>query len=324
LYGNSEGERMERKKITSILQLVLVTVFWGIGFPAMKIVSGSVTPFYQVGIRFFIATVVLIILFHSRLRYINRKLIKDGLILSGILFCTYIFATIGIGYTTSSRASFFCCLAVIIVPFLLWLVCKNKIKIKSVISAIICTIGLFVISYTSDMGISFNLGDILCLMCSVCSATHLITTEKFIKDNDPALLTLIQMAFISILGLMVALCIEDFPVEIKETSLYALLFIGIFGTALGFFMQTNAQQYIDSTRVGIIFSLEPVNGVIASYILLGDSMGARSIIGGILIFVALIHSEIDIKSFVKKLKNEQQGDEGLIIEREEISNLEEE
>lgn len=316
---------MRRKGITSILQLVLVTVFWGIGFPAMKIVSDSVTPFYQVGIRFFVATVVLVVLFFSRLKNMNKKLVKDGLILSVILFCTYVFATVGIGYTTSSRASFFCCLAVIIVPFLLWLVCKSKIKMKAVISAIICTIGLFVISYTRDMGISVNFGDILCLMCSVCSATHLIATEKFIKDNDPALLTLIQMFFISMLGLGVAFCMEDFPVGIKTTSLYALLFIGIFGTALGFFMQTNAQQYIDSTRVGIIFSLEPVNGAIASYIILGDSMGVRSVIGGILIFSALIYSEIDLKNFIGKTKKKTQSDVELPVETEQkINSLQEE
>lgn len=292
---------MTKKEILGILQLVLVTVFWGIGFPAMKIVSYSITPFYQIGFRFLIATVVLIILFHGRLKNFNRKVVKDGVVLSGLLFLTYVFATVGIGYTTSSRASFLCCVSVIIVPFLLWLVYKRKIKRKAVISAIICTIGLFVISYTRDLGLSFNFGDALCLMCSVCTASHLIATEKFIKGNDPALLTLAQMFFISMYGFVVAFCIEDFPMQIEASSLYSLFFIGIFCTACAFFMQTNVQQHIESTRVGIIFSIEPVNGAIASYILLGDDMGTQSVIGGALIFSALIYSELDFKKIVTKL-----------------------
>ncbi|HVI42920.1 MAG TPA: DMT family transporter, partial [Anaerovoracaceae bacterium] len=184
------------KEILGTYGLVIVALFWGLGFPAVKVVSGSLPTFYLIGLRFLIASILLSIIFFRRLKEINKALVRSAFILSIILFFTYGFATIGIQYTTSAKASFFSCLGLLVVPIIMSLIFKEKIKTKVVISIIICTVGLFLISYTRGMGLYLSSGDIICLGCSVCGAVHLVITSRVANDRDPALLTIVQSLFI--------------------------------------------------------------------------------------------------------------------------------
>lgn len=275
-------------------KLVLVTIFWGIGFPCMKLVSEELTTFSQIGCRFLVATIVLMIMFYKKIHLLNMSALKNGALLSIFLFLTYVLATKGIELTTSSRASFFCCLAVIIIPIYNVIFFKAKLVAKNIISIIVCVLGIFMLSYSKGIALNLNSGDILCLMCSCCSAGHIVLTEKIAKNNDPAVVTLIQMAFISVFAFVLSFFSTDevIPTIVSLKTILSLLFIGIFGTGVAFYWQTLCQKSVSSIRVGIIFSLEPVNGALASWIFIGDALGIQHMIGGTLIFISLIVSEI--------------------------------
>lgn len=294
---------MDRKtELLGISKLLLVTVFWGVGFPAIKLASESFGTFYQVGFRFLIAAVTLAVIFRKKLKYIDKKLIKSSLILSVALFLTYVFATKGLEYTTASKAAFFCCTSVVIVPIINLFVLRKRVPAKAIVSIIICTLGIFIISYTKDMGFNMQLGDLICIICACCTALHIVMTERLVKDSDPALMTLMQSVFISIFAFIPASVVEPFPTDVQLPALLAILFMGIFCTALAFYLQTSCQKDIDSTKVGIVFSLEPVNGAIASCIILGETLGMNIVVGGALIFFSLVYSELKPKD-LKKLKN---------------------
>lgn len=280
-----------KKETLGAYGIIVVALFWGLGFPALKVISYSIPTFYLIGLRFFIAFVLLCIIFYKRLKKINKALIRSAFILSIFLFFTYAFATLGIKYTTSAKASFFSCLGLLVVPIILRLVYKEKVKTKVIISIIICTIGLFLISYTRGMGLYLSTGDIICLGCSVCGAVHLVFTGRVANDRDPALLSTLQLLFISIWSFAAALVLEDFPVRIPLSHWGIMGFLAIFCTAVAFVLLCTCQRYINSSRVGVILTIEPVSGAIFSTILLGDQLGINGIIGGALIFIGLIYME---------------------------------
>lgn len=280
-----------KKETLGAYGIIIVALFWGLGFPALKVISYSIPTFYLIGLRFFIAFVLLCIIFYKRLKKINKALIRSAFLLSIFLFFTYAFATLGIKYTTSAKASFFSCLGLLVVPIILRLVYKEKVKTKVVISIIICTIGLFLISYTRGMGFYLSTGDIICLGCSVCGAIHLVFTGRVANDRDPALLSTVQLFFISIWSFAAALVLEDFPVSIPLSHWGIMGFLAIFCTAVAFVLLCTCQRYINSSRVGVILTIEPVCGAIFSTILLGDRLGINGIIGGALIFIGLIYME---------------------------------
>lgn len=280
-----------RKETLGAYGLVIVALFWGLGFPSLKVVSGSIPTFYLIGLRFFIAAVLLCIIFIKKLKEINKALVRSAFTLSVFLFLTYIFATLGIQYTTSAKASFFSCLGLIVVPIILRLFFKEKVKRKVILSIMICTAGLFLISYTHGMGLYLSTGDIICLGCSVCGAFHLVITGRVANDRDPALLSILQMCFISVWSFAAALILEDFPKSIPPLHWSILVYLSVCATAIAFFLQVVCQRYINASRVGVILAIEPVSGALFSALLLGDRLGLNGIIGGAMIFASLIFME---------------------------------
>lgn len=280
-----------KKEILATYGLVIVALLWGIGFPALKVISGSIPAFYLIGLRFLIASVLLAILFHKKFKKINKELIRSAFILSLFLFLTFIFATFGIQYTTSAKASFFSCLGLLVIPIILRFVYREKISKRVTVSILICTAGLFLISYTKGMGFALSSGDIICLGCSVTGAFHVVITGRVANNQDPALLAAIQLFFISIWAFSAALFLEDFPRSFSLFQLSNLLFLSIFCTAIAFVMQAACQRYISSSRTGVVFSIEPVSGALFSALLLGDHLGFSGILGGALIFSSFIYME---------------------------------
>lgn len=269
--------------------MIFVSLIWGLGFPALKVVS-DIPSFGIISIRFCVATLLLLIVFIGRLRNLDKKLIRNGFILSIFLFLTYVFCTLGIKYTSSAKASFFSCLGVLIIPLLSRLLFKTKITRRIGICIAVSTTGLLLISYSKGMGMVLAPGDIICIGASVCGALHVIFVGKLAQDQDPALLTIVQLFFISGWASAASFLFEDFPVGISNFQIFILLFLGIFCTAAAFLIQTWSQQRLSASRTGIILAIEPVSGAIFSAVLLGDHIGINWLVGGSLIFASLVYS----------------------------------
>jgi drug/metabolite transporter (DMT)-like permease len=280
-----------KKSLRADLSLLLVTIFWGAGFPATKIALQTMTPYYHIGIRFAVASLLLSIIFYKKLRNLNMDLIKPALILSSLLFATYAFQTVGIQYTTASKSSFFSGLAVLLVPVFSVFYLKAKLEFKTVISVITATLGLFLLSNTGA-DTNFNIGDFLTILCSICYAWQLLLTGTYVKKHDTTLLAIVQLFFVSLYGMTFAIISEPLPKDISMVSFWSLMFSAVFCTAFAFWVQTTAQKFTSSLHVALIFTMEPVFGALTSFLILGEVLGIRGIIGGILIVSAMLISEL--------------------------------
>ncbi|MBP7072879.1 MAG: DMT family transporter [Clostridia bacterium] len=279
-----------KKSLKADLALILVTIFWGAGFPATKIALQTMTPYYHIGIRFAVASLLLSLLFYKKLRSLNKNLIKPALILSSLLFATYAFQTVGIQYTTASKSGFFSGLAVLIVPLFSIFYLKTKLELKTIISVATATLGLFLLSYTGS-DFNFNIGDFLTILCSICYAWQLLFTGTYVQKHDATLLAIVQLFFVSLYGMAFAVILEPIPANMSVPSFWSLMFSAVFCTAFAFWMQTTAQKFTAASHIALIFTMEPVFGALTSFLLLNEMLGARGIIGGILIVSAMIISE---------------------------------
>jgi drug/metabolite transporter (DMT)-like permease len=281
-----------RKETLSTYGLIFVSIVWGLGFPALKVTSESIPTFYLIGLRFLMAFVFLFLFFFKKLKEMNKALIRSAFILSIFLYLCYICATLGIKYTTSAKASFFSCLGVLVIPVILRLFFREKVHKRVTISILVCTAGLFLISYTKGMGFYLSPGDIICLGCSFTGASHVILTGRVANDQDPALLATIQLFFISVWAFLTAFLLEDFPTSVPMFHWGVMLFLALFCTAIAFLLQCSCQRYISPARTGVIFAIEPVSGAFFSAWLLGDHLGINGIVGGAMIFASMIYMEL--------------------------------
>ncbi|MBA7552168.1 hypothetical protein ES705_44723 [subsurface metagenome] len=203
----------------------------------------------------------------------------------------YTLQTVGLKYTTATKAGFITGFSVVLVPIISFLLLKEKVSRDSVIGVALATLGLWFLNYNSSF--SFNLGDFLVLLCAFSFAMHIISVGLFSKKLDYVLLAITQITVVFVLSLFMALIFERSAIHLSYSSdiWWSILITGIFATALAFYMQNRFQRHSTATKTAIIFSGEPIFAAVFAYLLLGEKVSLIAWAGGLLIIFGMIVSQ---------------------------------
>lgn len=292
-----------KKSTFADLSLLFVAFIWGTTFVLVQNAISTMEPFAFNGFRFFIAFIILflsILLFQKhQLQLLSKKIVLSGFLLGFWLFLGYATQTLGLLYTTSSKAGFITGLSVVLVPFFSFLFLKQKPSFPAIIGVSIATVGLFLLTMTDIAAL--NIGDFFVLICAFGFAMHIIFTGKFSEQFPTLLLTTIQILTVSILSIISSFIFEDFNGMIKlsiissQSVIIALIVTSVFATALAFFAQTSFQKFTTPTRVALIFAMEPVFAAIAGYYWASERLSISAIIGCLFIFLGMVLAELPIE-----------------------------
>lgn len=269
------------------IYMFIATIFFGMTYVLTKICLNYSTELHIISFRFLIAFVISLIFLQRKIFPIKIKEILYSLILSVLLFMVFITMTIGVKYTTATNASFLISLSVIFIPFFSWIFNKEKPKKSIFIVLIIALIGIMLL--TLDKNLEFHIGDILCLICSLLFSFHVLITERFVKNNNPITLGVLQFGGVAILSFLVQYPIEKFTLPKNEKFWISLMILSVFCTALAYIIQTVSQKKLSSTLIGLILSLEPIFSGIFGYFILNEYLSPQQYIGAFLLLISIIY-----------------------------------
>ena len=287
-----------RKYIGEIL-LIITAIIWGSGFVASAVSLEYYTPYQILAGRFFIGALILCVLFHKKLKKLNKSVLIKGTILGVFLYLAFALQTVGLQFTTPSKNAFLTAVNVVIVPFIGFLLYKRKIDKYELFGAILAVIGVAILSL--KLSSEINIGDLLSLACAVGFAFHIFYTAKFVKTEDPVVLTIVQMVTAAAIAGITVLFRGESSFSMETEGMMNLLYLGVFSTTIAYLMQTVAQKYITETKAAIILSTESFWGMAFSVIILSEIMTGKMVIGAIIILCAILVSETKL-SFLKKNK----------------------
>lgn len=272
------------------IYMFIATIFFGMTYVLTKICLNYSTEFHIISFRFLIAFIVSLIFLQKKIFPIKIKEFIYSLILSIILFLVFITMTIGVKYTTATNASFLISLSVIFIPFFSWIFNKEKPKKNIFVVLIIALIGIMLL--TLDKNLELHIGDILCLICSLLFSFHIIITERFVRNNNPITLGVLQFGGVAILSFLVQYPIEKFSLPKNENFWISLLILSVFCTALAYIIQTVSQKKLSSTLVGFILSLEPIFSGIFGYFILNEYLSFQQYVGAFLLLISVIYVSV--------------------------------
>ena len=277
-----------KKESIGKLALLVATLLWGFGFIAVEnaLIYGW-SPLALLGARGIIGGTTLGLLSIQNKWYKDKKLLKAGIKVGIVMFAGFIFQTYGQLYSTPSTTAFLTTLYVVFTPLLSWLVLKQKMKKRLFISIILALVGSFVLCYRE--GMSFQLGDILILICALFFAIHIMLLDQH-HTLDPISFTAVQLLTTGILSLSGMLIMQESP---KMTAWWSVLYGGLIASALASCLQTYGQKYVKSSVASLILSLESVFGALCSLLFLNETLTINIIAGGTLLFVAVLTSELN-------------------------------
>lgn len=278
--------------------LTITAIIWGSGFVMSALALEYYSPYQILVIRFLIGALLLVLVFAKRLKKINKSALVKGAVLGVILYGAFALQTIGLQFTTPSKNAFLTAVNVVIVPFIGLLLYKRKLDWYELLGAMIALVGVAILSLTLTMEV--NMGDVLTLCCAVGFAFHIFFTAKFVQEEDPVLLTVIQMAVAALIGLITVVGIGDTKFSVETEGMLAVLYLAVFSTTIAFLLQTVAQKYVSETKAAILLSTESFWGMVFSVMLAYEVLTGRMLVGAIVIFIAILLSETKLKFLQKR------------------------
>lgn len=279
-----------KKSTLAKLALFLTAALWGSTFTISKLASAAFSASFIIASRFLIASVVLLFAAFPQRKQLNKKYLTDGFWMGLSLFISYILQVTGLTMDTSpGKSAFLCTTYSVMVPFIYWLVTKERPKARHILCVLICLTGVGILSLSGGWGMST--GDILTVLSGVPCAINIVISSIASKNKNVLLLTGVEMWVVTILAWIFVFAGREFPASFPMVAVGGIAFLGLFATALCLYMQAFGLKYAEPAIGGMIISLESVFGVIFSVIIYHEKITLRMIIGFAVIFAAILLSQ---------------------------------
>ncbi len=171
-----------KKPVYADLSLLIVAMIWGgSGFVVTKNALDHVLPYYLLSFRFMISFFLMALVFFKRLKNINLEDFKAGFIIGIFLFLGFATQTVGLNYTTAGKQAFITATNVVMVPFIYWGISKKRPDKYEIIAAILCFIGIGILSFESGLKMGYG-GEFLTFLCAIFFAIHISAIGYFAKS----------------------------------------------------------------------------------------------------------------------------------------------
>ena len=304
-------------KYTGEAALILMTIIWGGTFVIVKESLNDISSMLFIAIRFAIASSLLILFLLIKKIKVDTKAILPGIMLGVFLFSGFFFQTIGLKLTTATKSGFITGTLIVFIPFVQILVEKKFPTKGALIGTALVFTGLLFLSsggssitnFISELGASFNIGDILTLICAVFFAVHVVYIDVFSPKYNYWILLTTQLSTVAVLGFIASLLFSGFSVEaihidFTKYLIFGLLYTSLLATLLNIGFQTKFQKVVSPTKAGIIYSFEPIFAAIFAFFLLGEKISNFGLLGCALIFLGLIVAELFDSYFESKNESE--------------------
>lgn len=291
------------KQIKGTVLLLLCTVIWGSAFIAQSVGMDHIGPFTFQAVRCLLAVIVQVPMciiadrfkndgetFFSRWK--NKNLWKAGLLCGIPIFLACNLQQVGLVDTDAGKSAFLTAMYIVIVPiFEIFL--KRKPSKMIYISIALAVSGLYCLT---AVGVSrINTSDLLLLGCALAFSVQIILVDVIGLNVDALRLNMIQSLVCSVLSFVMVFIYETPTIESIWHSIIPLSYAGCLSMGIAYYFQIVGQKYLRPSAASIIFSMESVFAVIFGAIILRETMTAWEILGCVLMFAAMILSQIRFK-----------------------------
>ncbi len=305
-----------QKKLRANLMLLVAALIWGSTFVAQTTASDVVEPFTFLFSRSFIGFLFLIPVIALFNFQDNKKLgvgekpktlipskltITAGILCGVALTIASFCQQKGISLMTdnaSGKAGFITALYIVFTP-IFGVILKRRVPLIIAVCVPIATLGFYLLCIKSGFKIEF--GDILTLMSAFFFTFHILIIDYFMeKGANPIKTSCIQFLVVGIISLVLAFIFEKpNPLIIWDAKL-EIMYAGFLSSGIAYTLQIMAQKDADPTSATLIMSLESVFAVLSGWIVLGESLSGKELLGCLFVFVAVILAQVQLPLPKKK------------------------
>ena len=274
-----------RKPWLGTLALMLAALIWGSAFVAQRSGMEWNGPYTFNAVRCCIGAVALglaSLLLPKKRGADRRSTVIAGLCCGLCLFFATNLQQLGLVETDAGKAGFITTFYIVLGIFL-----GRRCGLFTWLAVALALAGLYFLCMTRD---SFTLrhSDLLVLLSALCYTVHIRLVDRVVDRADGVRMSCIQFAVCGLLSFIPAFTLEEPRLEALGQGIVPLLYAGLLSCGVAYTMQIVGQKHLRPTVASLIMSLESVFAVLSGWLILGERLTARELLGCGLVFAAVI------------------------------------
>lgn len=290
----SENLRGESPKLVYHLAALLIVLAWGVSFVSTKVLlDNGLRPAEIYIYRFLLAYLLVLCVCHKRL--LSNSL-RDELLFATCGLCGgsiyFIAENTALEYTLVSNVSLITAISPLLTTFLIGMIYKSERPNKGIyIGSVVALIGVACVIFNSSFVVKMNpIGDLLSLAAALSWAVYSLVLRK--------LNALYSIMFISrktfFYGVLTALPYMFTEPEITSPTVLLqadvwphMLFLGVFASMIAYVIWAQSVKHLGAITASNYIYLQPIVTLIASVIILSETitivgyLGCALILGGL-------------------------------------------
>ena len=292
--------------------LALFTVLvWGTTLVSTKILLKDFSPVEVLFTRFGIGLIVLFFMNHRPLKLKDKKheLYFIGAGITGITLY-YLFENIALTYSMASNVGILLACAPFFTGIISKIFMKDKLGKSFFIGFFFAILGILLINFNGQVVLKLNpIGDVLAVIAALIWAFYCLFIRKIAECEYDTVQTTRRVFCWGVLFMIPVLLIFGYhptmEALLKPVNLMNFLYLGIGACAICFVTWNFAMKVLGTIKSSVYLYLNPVITIIASAIILRETITQVAILGTALILVGLVISEWKGKALHHDTANEE-------------------
>jgi drug/metabolite transporter (DMT)-like permease len=280
----------EHLDLRGFLVLVVLTMLWGLNYPAIKIANLGFSPIFNAFLRSFIASAFGVgyclsikqPLFHKDMRLFHGFMV--GLLFGVEFVCIYL----GMRYTDATRAAILINCSPFVVVLGAFFFLKERLTVTKIVGVLLAFAGLYLVFHGKPRSWrpSMLFGDLLELAAAFLWGATTLYIKKYLAERvHPIHTFLYQLVFSVPVTFLCALILEPkWVLDVTGTVMTAIVYSSVIVAFASYFTWFRLIHAYPVSELAVFTFLSPVFGVAAGAIFLSEQLTIGLILG--LVFVS--------------------------------------
>lgn len=290
------------------LLLLLTTFIWGTAFLAQKLGADALGPFAMTVLRnllggaFLLGWIVV-----RRVRSAAehrpgvpvRRSVWAGICCGVPLFLAMLTQQIGIEQTTPGVCAFLTANYVLMVPVGAAILTRRLPSLVIWVGVTLSLVGTYFLSINGET-LSIGRGEAWTLLCAALFSVQMLCVDHYAKSSDVLAMSATQLFTCSVIGFPFLFLDTEWPRLLTflsslvphPLSLLPVFYCGVFSSGIAYTLQNFGQARTAPALAAILLSMESVFGALSGYVVLGDTLSARQLVGCSLVFTAAVLTSV--------------------------------
>jgi drug/metabolite transporter (DMT)-like permease len=281
------------------LGFIVICFFWGSSWAAVKLGLESIPIFLSLGIRFFIASIILglcILIF-------RLKVSNDRIFWKLVFFLCITSFAIPLALIYRAQVQVNSGLAsVLFATFPLWVAILShfflpdeKITLQRIVGIALGFLGVVIIFNNgfSEMSNTTILGMAAIIFGAFIQASGLVAIRRFGKEIHPVLLIFWPVLLSSIIMVAVSMATEDYSAVVFDTkAITSIVYLSVFCTVVAFVINFWLIKHVEAVILSLSAFITPVIAVFIGVKIMGEGFTSTIYLGSAIVLIGVVVANI--------------------------------